>query len=63
MLTQNDNEMITRTGPSTPMGDYLRRFWIPALCSNEISEPGIRIQSPIDGSMSFPQKGGQRVSK
>jgi len=39
MLTQNDNEMITRTGPGTPMGDYLRRFWIPALCSDEIAEP------------------------
>ena len=39
MLTQTDNELITRTGPGTPMGEYLRRFWLPALLSNEISDP------------------------
>ena len=39
MLTRQDNELITRTGPGTPMGEYLRRFWIPALLSREIPEP------------------------
>jgi len=39
MLTQNDNELMCRTGPGTPMGEYLRRFWIPALVSDEIPEP------------------------
>jgi phthalate 4,5-dioxygenase oxygenase subunit len=39
MLTQSDNELICRTGPGTPMGEYLRRFWIPALVSTEIAEP------------------------
>ena len=39
MLTQTDNELICKTGAGTPMGEYLRRFWIPALCSDEISEP------------------------
>ncbi len=39
MLTQTDNELITRTGPGTPMGEYLRRFWMPALLSKEIPEP------------------------
>ncbi len=39
MLTQTDNELICKTGTGTPMGEYLRRFWVPALCSDEISEP------------------------
>ncbi|MDE2900013.1 MAG: phthalate 4,5-dioxygenase, partial [Chloroflexota bacterium] len=39
MLTQHDNDLICRTGPGTPMGEYLRRFWFPALLSREIPEP------------------------
>ena len=26
MLTQAENELITRTGPGTPMGEVLRRY-------------------------------------
>ena len=36
MLTTRDNQMVTQTGPGTPMGDYLRRFWTPALISSEL---------------------------
>jgi len=39
MLSQEDNELLTRVGPGTPMGDLMRRYWIPALLSEEISEP------------------------
>ena len=39
MLTTRNNELITRTGPGTPMGEYLRRFWIPAVTSHELSQP------------------------
>ena len=39
MLTAANNEAITHTGPGTPMGEYLRRYWIPALCSRELAEP------------------------
>jgi phthalate 4,5-dioxygenase len=39
MLTARNNELITRTGPGTPMGDYLRRFWIPALTSRDLPAP------------------------
>ncbi|MDO5500951.1 MAG: Rieske 2Fe-2S domain-containing protein [Propionibacteriaceae bacterium] len=31
---------MTRTGPGTPMGDLIRRFWIPALLASEVGEPG-----------------------
>lgn len=39
MLSQADNELLTRVGAGTPMGDYMRRFWIPALLSKDLAEP------------------------
>ena len=39
MLSQEDNELITRTGPGTPMGKAMRRYWVPACLSSEIGEP------------------------
>ena len=39
MLSQEDNDLLTRVGPGTPMGNLLRRFWIPALLEEEIVEP------------------------
>jgi len=29
MLTHEENELITRISPGTPMGDTIRRYWIP----------------------------------
>jgi len=39
MLTQAQNDMLTRTGPGTPMGALFRRFWVPVLLSRELAEP------------------------
>jgi phthalate 4,5-dioxygenase len=39
MLTQEQNELITRTNPGTPMGELMRRYWVPALLSSEIPTP------------------------
>jgi len=39
MLPREDNELITRVGLGTPMGDTMRRYWVPALLSSEIAEP------------------------
>jgi phthalate 4,5-dioxygenase len=33
------SEFLTRTGSGTPMGDLLRRYWIPALLAQELAEP------------------------
>jgi hypothetical protein len=38
MLSQESNEILTRVGPGTPMGNLLRRFWIPGLLEQEIVE-------------------------
>ncbi|HSG91976.1 MAG TPA: Rieske 2Fe-2S domain-containing protein, partial [Pseudomonadales bacterium] len=39
MLTAEDNDLLTRTGPETPMGAYFRRFWQPIALSRELPEP------------------------
>ena len=39
MLTRAQNEMLTQTGPGTPMGALFRRFWVPVLLSRELAEP------------------------
>ncbi len=39
MLPKELNELITHTNAGTPMGDMMRRYWIPALLSEEIPEP------------------------
>src|SRR6185295_10903204 len=39
MTTREQNDFLTRTGPGTPIGDLFRRYWIPALKSEEIAEP------------------------
>ena len=38
MLTREENDLITRTNPGTPLGDMMRRFWIPAFMASEIRE-------------------------
>src|SRR5579884_248932 len=39
MATKEENELLTRVGPGAPMGDVLRRYWMPALLSRELPEP------------------------
>ena len=39
MLSKEDNELLTRKTPGTPMGDLIRRYWVPALLSEEIPGP------------------------
>jgi phthalate 4,5-dioxygenase oxygenase subunit len=36
MLSKEDNELLCRVGPGTPMGELWRRFWFPALLSSEL---------------------------
>jgi phenylpropionate dioxygenase-like ring-hydroxylating dioxygenase large terminal subunit len=39
MLSHEENNLITRVGAGSPMGELMRRYWIPALLSEEIPEP------------------------
>ena len=42
MLSPANNERLTRIGPGTPMGDYLRRYWHPVAAVSDFAEPGAR---------------------
>jgi hypothetical protein len=47
MLTYEQNELVTRTGPATPMGNFLRRYWIPILLAEELPKnecPRVRVK-------------------
>ncbi len=39
MLTKEKNDLITQTGPGTPMGEVFRRYWMPCLLAEELPEP------------------------
>jgi phthalate 4,5-dioxygenase oxygenase subunit len=39
MLSQAENELLTRVEGDAPMGQLFRRYWLPMLLSEEIAEP------------------------
>ncbi|SUZ57900.1 uncharacterized protein METZ01_LOCUS10754, partial [marine metagenome] len=38
MLTAEAQERLTRVGPGTPMGELMRRYWIPVRPLVELKE-------------------------
>ena len=47
MVTKEENERLTRVGAGTPMGETIRRYWLPALLSWELPErdcPPVRVR-------------------
>ncbi len=46
MLTQEQNDALTRTGPGTPGGDLLRRYWQPVALASEL--PAGSAPVPVD---------------
>ena len=38
MLAQEENELLTQTGPGTPMGDLLRRYWQPVAAASDMDD-------------------------
>ena len=39
MLSREDNQLLTRIGPGTPMGELMRQYWQPILISSELAAP------------------------
>jgi phthalate 4,5-dioxygenase len=39
MLSREDNELLVRTNPGTPMGALFRRFWVPVMIESELGGP------------------------
>ena len=40
MLSREDNELLTRTGPGTPGGNLMRRYWQPVALVEELPTSG-----------------------
>ena len=40
MLSAEENELLTRIGAGTPMGEFVRRFWLPFLLADELAPDG-----------------------
>jgi phthalate 4,5-dioxygenase oxygenase subunit len=62
MLSHEENELLTRVGPSTPMGELFRRYWIPGLLSDELAQPDglpVRVQLLGESLVAFRDTDGQ----
>lgn len=63
MATKHEqNELLTRTGPETTMGDLFRRYWIPALLAEELPEPDcppVRVQLLSERLLAFRDSSGK----
>jgi len=61
-MDARENEALTRIGPGTSMGALYRRFWIPALLSEEIKQPDcapVRVKLLGEHFVAFRDTGGQ----
>lgn len=62
MLTKEDNDLLTQTGPGTPMGEMFRRYWLPVLLSSELPEndcPPVRVQVLSERLIAFRDSDGK----
>jgi phenylpropionate dioxygenase-like ring-hydroxylating dioxygenase large terminal subunit len=62
MLSAADNEVLTRTGAGTPMGELFRRFWIPVLLSQELPQRDgapVRVRVMGEDLVAFRDTGGR----
>src|SRR4029434_1074686 len=54
---KEQNELLTQTGPGTPMGQMFRSYWIPALRAEELPEndcPPVRDKPLSESTVSLP---------
>ena len=52
----NRNDLLTQTGPGTPMGRMFRSYWIPALLAEELPEndcPPVRVKLLSERLLAF----------
>jgi phthalate 4,5-dioxygenase oxygenase subunit len=62
MLRAQQNELLTQTGPGTPMGDLFRSYWIPALLADELPEnecPPVRVKLLSERLLAFRDSDGR----
>jgi len=49
MISEAENELLTRVGRKTPMGKLMRQFWIPACLSSELETDGPQMRLMLLG--------------
>ncbi|MBO0771192.1 MAG: aromatic ring-hydroxylating dioxygenase subunit alpha [Actinobacteria bacterium] len=62
MLRPEINELLTQTGPGTPMGNLFRRNWIPALLAEELPAndcPPVRVKLLSERLIAFRDSDGR----
>ncbi|HWP59842.1 MAG TPA: Rieske 2Fe-2S domain-containing protein [Candidatus Acidoferrales bacterium] len=62
MLSAEENQILTRTGPGTPMGELLRRYWLPALLPEELPGPDcapVRVRLLSEDLVAFKDSNGR----
>ena len=62
MLSREENDYLTQTGPGTPMGAFMRRFWMPFMLSEEIAEPDcdpVRVRLLGEDLLAFRDSNGR----
>jgi len=62
MLTDEENQLICRTAPGTPMGELFRRFWLPVALSSELPSPDcppIRLRILSENLVAFRDSAGR----
>src|SRR5438552_5075098 len=61
MLSKEDNELLTRVGPGTLMGDLMRRYWLPFMYSSELEPDGapLRVRLLAEDLIVFRETNGR----
>src|SRR6476620_5260293 len=62
VLRAEINELLTRTGPGTPMGDLFRQYWVPAMLAEELPEndcPPVRVKLLSERMVAFRDSEGR----
>lgn len=61
-MNKEMSDTLVRTGPGTPMGQLMRRYWVPVLLASEIAEPDcppVRVQILGEKLLAFRDTEGQ----
>ncbi len=62
MLSREDNELLTRVGPGTPMGTLMRRYWVPVAFSEQLAAPDsppVRVRLLCEDLVAFRDSDGR----
>jgi phenylpropionate dioxygenase-like ring-hydroxylating dioxygenase large terminal subunit len=49
MLPVEENELMCRVGPGTPMGEVLRHYWLPVFFPSELTPDGPPLRTRLLG--------------